>query len=68
MRLVDANKLIEKRAHAGNFPPNMWVIDQGSVIVAPIISEFDVALFEQYKATGLTPTEILALKEKAVWN
>ena len=37
MRLIDADALIQKRNHAKNYSPDMYVIGQGYVMDAPTI-------------------------------
>lgn len=42
MRLIDADALIQKRNHAKNYSPDMYVIGQGCVMDAPTISAVPV--------------------------
>jgi hypothetical protein len=37
MRLIDADSLIQKRAHAKQYDPEMYVIGQGYIMDAPTI-------------------------------
>lgn len=41
MRLIDADALIEKRTHAKNYSPEMYVIGQGYVMDAPTIPSME---------------------------
>jgi len=42
MRLIDADALIQKRNHAKNYSPDMYVIGQGYVMDAPTIDAVPV--------------------------
>ena len=42
MRLIDADALIQKRSHAKNYSPDMYVIGQGYVMDAPTVDAVPV--------------------------
>lgn len=55
MRLIDADALIQKRNHAENYSPDMYVIGQGYVMFAPTIDAVPVVRCkecEDYNTTG----------------
>ena len=50
MRLIDADALIQKRNHAKNYSPDMYVIGQGYVMDAPTVDAAPVVRGEWIEA------------------